>query len=277
MNKGNQKQVRYKVLRQIGKGGFGKTTLVQDTKTGKQYIRKQSIHETNNDMHYQYQMLKYLEKKNICDSYFLCPVDMYEKDGKTFILFDYLKGYKDLQEIRRQSLLTEEKKIQIAKNLVFALNLMHENKIVHTDIQPLNIMVHPVTLDTRFIDFGTAIIDTGKKSYSKTRPTDPFSVSPAFKGQQKESFARFKKNDMWGLGNVLYLFLFDKYPFLNTTTQIERANQKLNEKLSEKESNYRSIIFFHPELQSPKRQQKKQQQNTQVPKIKLSFLKDILK
>lgn len=270
-NKIHEKDLIQKKI--IGKGGYGVTRLVQDEKSKREFIQKESIHGDNQNMKHQYAVLKHLQKNKICQKFFICPVKIYKKDGKVLILFDYLKNFKTLQDVRYKNLIqSQQDKIHLAKNLIKAVRLLHRNKIVHTDIQPMNIMINPETKDVRIIDFGTSIIDTGKKVYQKTRPTDPFSVSPVFKGEKLESFERFKKNDMWALGNLLHLFLFNEYPKLITKEQIQIANEKLK-----KELKIKHVIFFHKELQKKKKpiDKKIQEPYHPIPKKPLPFLKCI--
>jgi serine/threonine protein kinase len=275
LNEMNQKIDQEHLIKKkiIGKGGYGMTRLVQDKKSGREFIEKESIHNDNENMKYQYNILKHLQKKKICSRFFICPVKTYEKNGKTFILFDYLKNFHVLQDVRFHGLIKSQKdKIDISKNLIRAVRLLHRNKLVHTDIQPLNIMINPDTKEVRIIDFGTAILDTGKKKYLKTRPSDPFSVSPAFKGDAPETFARFKKNDMWALGNLLHLFLFNEYPKLFNKSQIKMANDKLKQEL-----NIKHIIFFHNELQIKKKPKDTKISYHPIPKKPLPFLNFIKK
>ena len=259
----------------IARGGFGETALVVDKTTGKTFIRKESLYNDTIGMLYQYNMLKYLKDKHICQEYFICPVKKYVHDGKTFILFDYLDGYQDLQNIRlHYKIKSMNDKIKICKKLIRAVRLLHRSNMVHVDIQPLNIMIHPETKDVRIIDFGTAIIHTGREMYDKNRPVDPFSVSPSFHIDEKKTFGEFKKNDMWALGNVIYLFLFNKYPFLRTEKQVEQANSKLQHTLHNQ-----TIVFFHKELGNFKQLQKKKQQTSSQKKQNkvLPFLDSIEK
>lgn len=275
LNEMNQKIDQEHLIKKkiIGKGGYGMTRLVQDKKSGREFIEKESIYNDNENMKYQYNILKHLQKKKICSRFFLCPVKIYEKNGKTLILFDYLKNFHVLQDVRVHGLIKSQKdKINVSKNLIRAVRLLHRNKLVHTDIQPLNIMINPDTKEVRIIDFGTAIVDTGKKKYLKTRPSDPFSVSPAFKGDTPETFARFKKNDMWALGNLLHLFLFNEYPKLFNKSQIQMANDKLKQEL-----NMKHIIFFHNELQMKKKPIDTTIYYHPIPKKPLPFLNFIKK
>jgi serine/threonine protein kinase len=136
----------------------------------------------------------------------------------------------------------EKAKIKASQELLKQVQLLHKNKIVHTDLKGNNVMINPITNEVRIIDFGTAIVNTGKRSYEKTRGFSKFVVSPAFKGSKKESFARFVKNDMWGLGNLIFDFLRDGYPMVNNPKQISQVNKWLQSKLNT------STTFYYLEL-----------------------------
>lgn len=228
-----------KIIKKIGEGGFGITTLVEDTKTHKRYIRKQSKKGYDSDMRYQFDMLLYLKNHDLCKEYFICPVKKY-KTNNYYILFDYLDGYEILDDL--PSNLPKSQKIDIAKQLLKMVQKLHEHKIAHTDIKGNNIMVDPKTKKARIIDFGTAIIDTGKKSYRSKRGFNKYVIAPKFKINGYETFDRIKKNDMWALGNAIWLFLYDDRPNLKTISSLKIKNKLLQTELNTTQQ------FFYSEL-----------------------------
>lgn len=230
-----------KQIKKIGEGGFGITTLVEDPVTKKKYIRKESVKGDVEDMEYQYEMLSYLQKRNICQ-YFLCPVGQYKStSNKYYIFFDYLENFVILDSLHNNKI-NEKTKIKICQDLLRQVQLLHENKIVHTDLKGNNVMVNLHTGEVRIIDFGTAIVDTGKKTYEKMRGFTEDVVSPAFKGWKRETFERFVKNDMWGLGNLIFDFLRNGYPYLRNAKELHDVNKWLQYKLNT------STKFFYIEL-----------------------------
>lgn len=223
------------VVRVIGRGGFGETALIKDTVTGKEYIRKESIRDNEQEMRYQYSILKVLEEKNICKQKFLCPVTKYRDERQRyFIIFDYLKGYKDLDEACTGW--SEAKNVKAAKQILSAVRLLHRNGIVHVDIKPNNIMADPITANIRIIDFGTSLVEkTPTTLYSLKGYTSDF-VSPDVKKYGFNSFKTLKNNDMWATGLTLCYLLKGYYPNLDSESYRIRADNYLKRTLQTRQS-----------------------------------------
>lgn len=242
--KGESKEIdtnKLKVVKTIGKGGFGETVLVQDTNTGKMYIRKESISGEESVMRYQYDMLLYLENKNICKDYFICPVKKYrDSNNKYYILFDYLDGYDIMFNLRHE---VKNKRKLIAKDLVDLVLLLHKNNIVHNDLKNNNVMIDTKTHKVRIIDFGVATINTGKSYYRLRRGKSKITDAPKFDTYKEHTFKVLKENDMWALGNLIYWFLDGYYPLFKTKTQLKTANERLNRNIGTN-----NITFFSSSL-----------------------------
>jgi serine/threonine protein kinase len=193
-------------------------------------------------MRYQFDMLSYLQKKGICEKYFICPVMKYrtKNPSKYYILFDYLDGYSTLDNLMTKE--TMANKVIMAKHLIKIVKILHDNKIVHHDIKLNNIMGDPKTLDVRLIDFGTAIINTYEVLYSSTRGFNHYVIAPGFKINGKETFNRFEKNDFWALGNAIWKFCYNIYPNLKSASARKKANETLQKLLKTKQK------FFYDEL-----------------------------
>lgn len=203
---------KYRVIKTIGKGGFGQTKLVEDKKTGNKYIRKQTAFDKSDPnydpsqakfyLDYQTSILKQLKKKKICSN-FICPIESYTKDGETFIIMDFLEGFKDLTDVEIKG---KKDKLKICKSLIDSVLELHANSIVHVDIKPPNIMINPKTLELRIIDFGTGIINDKKK---KKFDVIGYSADFSFLDLDKKgySFETLKLNDMLALGMTLVDFL----------------------------------------------------------------------
>ena len=205
---------KYKVLKKIGEGGFGITRLVQDKKTGKKYIRKQTVMDKSDpnydpqrakaDMDYQVKMLKELKKKGICNK-FICPRERYEVKGETFFIMDFLEGYKDLDS-KDVNIKSKKDKEKVCADLIQSVELLHRNDIVHTDLKPANVMINPKTLEVKIIDFGTAI-----KKVPKKRTYDVIGYSPDYTmidlSKYSITWTKLKDNDELCLGLTLIEFL----------------------------------------------------------------------
>jgi len=229
------------VIKKIGKGGFGETVLVKDKLTGKKYIRKESVSGKEYHMRYQFDMLLYLKKKNLCKTDFICPIEKYrDTSGRYFILFDYLDGYDIVYNLYNEPL---QKRKKYAKDLVDLVLLLHRNKMVHNDLKNNNVMIDTKNNKVRIIDFGVATVDKGKSSYLLRRGKSGITDAPKFYTNVSHSFEDLKKNDMWALGNLVYWFLYGHYPTIKTVSAQVDANKKINTDIGTN-----NITFFHRSL-----------------------------
>lgn len=137
-------------VKDISRGGFGVLSLYEDKKTKKKYMVKELYRKDPR----QYRNLEYI--KDICKKFYVCPEGMYEKDGKYYIITEYLDGFIPLRQSKE--LFSMKEKENILKKIQKEIELLHQKNMTHNDIKPDNIMVNPKTKKVRIIDFGSAII-----------------------------------------------------------------------------------------------------------------------
>ena len=151
------------------------------TRDSDRFVMKQTDTKT---AHRQYRNLLHLKKIYLCDS-FLCPKGYFflpNRPDVKYIKLDYLKEYETLEEcyINRRSI--SEENWGILKNkLVNIVQKLHENKVIHSDIKPQNIMIEIdengfMTQNVKFIDAGSLLI-MGKDSLTVVRDE----IIPEFK------------------------------------------------------------------------------------------------
>lgn len=178
---------RYKVGRILGEGGFGITYLGFDqvlemTVAIKEYFplaRCTRNNSAGNEVTVLYGLpgkffakgkQKYLYEARILAKMEKQPAvvdvrDYFEENNTAYIVMEYIEGitledYRtcgdDPQQIRCVSI---EKMLDIFKPVLYALEVIHENGIIHRDICPANLILEK-TLDVgmrlRLIDFGCA-------------------------------------------------------------------------------------------------------------------------
>ena len=92
-----------------------------------------------------------LSHPNICRVY-----DIGEVDGRHFLSMEYIDG-EDLSSLmKRIGHLSNEKALDIARQLVAGLSVAHERGVLHRDLKPANIMLDGHGR-VRITDFGLAI------------------------------------------------------------------------------------------------------------------------
>lgn len=199
---------RFRHLKKIGEGGYGSVHLIEEKTTGKKYILKRLIRGDKSTLEAQFRNLRAL--REACSAFFVCPRAMVMERGQLFLIMDYLDGFIELFDLIDQKRygLDKSKAQRIAKNLIRGLRVMHDLGIAHRDIKPENIMVHPRTLEIRYIDFGMACVGdedcTHKKIHSGTRGyiAPEIYLHPVSKPTGL-TLQQMQKTDLFSLGVVL--------------------------------------------------------------------------
>lgn len=126
-----------------------------------------------------------------------------------YIVMEYIKG-KTLKEIIvNKGKLSVEEALNYSNQIAEALSVAHENRIVHRDIKPHNIMI---TEDNRVkvTDFGIARAAT---SSTMTTRSDVLGSVHYFSPEQARGGYTDDKSDIYSLGIVMYEMVTGKLPY----------------------------------------------------------------
>jgi len=201
---------KYKIIRQLGRGGMGLVFEAQDLKLkravalkllpgellGEERARERFIHEA--------QAASALDHPNICTIY---EIGETEK-GQIYIAMALCQGESLKQKIRRGPLSPEET-LRIALQIAEGLAAAHSLAIIHRDVKPANILISE-TGQVRLVDFGLA------KLAGEARLTRPGVVMGTLSYMSPEQFTGGEvdaRSDVWSLGVVMYEMLTGHLPF----------------------------------------------------------------
>ena len=203
----------YDVIKQLGKGGYGKVYEVKHKKTG----------EIRACKHLSKLILKNLEKfereinilintdhPNIIKIY-----EIFESQRSLYLVMEECKGGeifdRIIDHIQSKKMYSEKDASIIFQQVMSAIEYCHNNGICHRDLKPENLLYlnqgpeqdNPI----KVIDFGLSqMISTDKKL--KTKVGTAYYVAPEIlKGDYTE------KCDVWSAGVILYIFLSGDPPF----------------------------------------------------------------
>ena len=154
---------RYKIIRQLGRGGFGVTYTAYDTKRSLDVVvlKQISIVNTNisdrieRDTSYLAQLeaearvLKDL--KHPCIPKFF---ESFEANNYYYIVQEYIEGHDLSQEILPGEPICQLQAISILQEILNILQFIHHNNIIHRDIKPANIIRRCSDNKLFLIDFG---------------------------------------------------------------------------------------------------------------------------
>ena len=143
---GNILRQRYKIVKQLGAGGFGETYLTEDLDipvTPKPVCVVKRLQPTAIDP----DIIRLFEQEaqilyQLGQNHDQIPkLYAYFQEGQEFYLIqELIDGYDLSQEISPGKKLTESEVIQLLRDVLEILVYVHENKVIHRDIKPANIM-----------------------------------------------------------------------------------------------------------------------------------------
>lgn len=129
---------------------------------------------------------------------------MYESDKYIHLVFEYLEGGELFERIKSRGLYQEKDAINVMRNLLSALDYLHQNNIVHRDLKPENLILAEKDNDynLKIADFGLAsFINKEKGELLFLRCGSPGYVAP----ELLEDKGYYQKADIFSAGVILYV------------------------------------------------------------------------
>jgi tRNA A-37 threonylcarbamoyl transferase component Bud32 len=212
---------RYRLIRQLGRGGMGAVWLGEDELAGRQVavkelrapdgvtdaerevFRKRALTEARSAAR--------LAHPNAVTLHDIIPASA--ADDAVYLIMEYIDGATLAQVIERDGPLSEPRAAGIALQLLSILEAAHGLGIVHRDIKPANIMI---TADGRvkLTDFGIAHVVGGTRLTGSGVIGTPAYLAP----EQLQGLTLTPAVDLWALGVTLYSAVAGRNPFDRDTT-----------------------------------------------------------
>ncbi len=126
-------------------------------------------------------------------------------------------GGESLSKLRLTCQFSLEELLKLAKAITEILGQIHQQNIVHKDINPSNIVFNPVTKQLKIIDFGISSVllpDNNTIANSNILEGTLAYISPEQTGRMNRSIDY--RTDFYSLGVTLYQLLCDRLPFETT-------------------------------------------------------------
>ncbi|XP_030374056.1 dual specificity protein kinase Ttk [Scaptodrosophila lebanonensis] len=249
------KNHEYVIVRKLGCGGSSSVYLARRKDTGEEFALKVVDLQADPAVVEGYlNETKLLAKLQGC----VCVVALYDyllnsRESKLYVVME--KGDSDLNKIL-QSYTTNlplYNLMNILYQMLQAVNYIHQNGVIHSDLKPANFLM--VNGRLKLIDFGIASnIAVDSTSIIKFSPAGTFNYispealtdistgsSPMRNNQPKMKIST--KSDVWSLGCILYLLLYQKTPF----GHIRNINAKMSAISSPSTSiDYPAIPVYYP-------------------------------
>ncbi|MFN7853799.1 MAG: WG repeat-containing protein [Dolichospermum sp.] len=153
---------RYKITKELGKGGFGKTYLAEypvDLPVTPQYncVIKELIRPSTPEINTEERFKKeaaILFKLGKNHSQIPELYDFFEENRKFYLVQEYIDGQDLSYEITSGQEWSEAEVIHLLEEILEVLSFVHEQNVIHRDIKPLNLMRRYSDNKLVLIDFG---------------------------------------------------------------------------------------------------------------------------
>jgi tRNA A-37 threonylcarbamoyl transferase component Bud32 len=212
---------RYRLVRQLGRGGMGAVWLGEDQLAGRQVAVKELRPPAGDSPEDQevFRRRALSEARSAAGLTHPNAVTLYDvipaspADDAVYLIMEYVAGASLAQLLAGQGPLSEPRAAEIALQLLSVLEAAHALGIVHRDIKPANIMITPAG-QAKLTDFGIAHVVGGTRLTSGGVVGTPAYMAP----EQLQGFDLTPAVDRWALGVTLYDAVAGRNPFDRNTT-----------------------------------------------------------
>jgi serine/threonine-protein kinase len=218
---------RYRVVRELGRGGMAAVYLVEDLKNRRQVALKVLLPELAQTLGAQ-RFLREIEVAARLTHPNILPLhDSGEAEGLLYYAMPYVEGESLRDRMNREKQLPIDEALQITREVADALATAHSRGVIHRDIKPENILLeegHAVVSD---FGIARAIGEAGGEKLTQTGLAigTPAYMSPEQTGGDHDIDGR---SDIYSLGCVTYEMLVGEPPVTGPTPQAILA-RKLSE------------------------------------------------
>ena len=209
---------RYRIERELGRGGMATVYLAQDLK----YPRRVAIKVMDPELAAAVGAERFLREIEVAarltHPHILPFLDSGSADGLLYYVMPYAEGESLRQKLRQEKQLPVAEALRITREVAGALDYSHRSGLVHRDIKPENILFleqHAVVAD---FGIARALTSAGDETLTATGILigTPIYMSPEQAGGSRSLDGR---SDLYSLGCVLYEMLAGQPPFTAPTAE----------------------------------------------------------
>ena len=200
----------YKIIKQLGKGGFGEVYLVSNQKDNKYYAIKKILINNLSEEELKLRETEGIILSNISNEYIVKYYDSFKDNDYLYILMEYCETdlKKFINEHKDKKEFIDEKIIHnIVLELCLGIKEIHKHNLIHRDLKPENIFIKDNKI--KIGDFGISKQLKMNVKYAFSVVGTNFYMAPEIiKGEKYNN-----KIDIWAFGCIIYELLTFKICF----------------------------------------------------------------
>ncbi|HEX5819242.1 MAG TPA: protein kinase, partial [Gemmatimonadales bacterium] len=209
---------RYRVTREIGRGGMAVVYLADDLRHARAVAIKVILPEVAQVLGAERFSREITIAARLNHPHILPLYDSGSADGLLFYVMPWVKGESLREKLHREGQLRIDEAVAIIRHAAAALDHAHAQGLVHRDIKPENILLHEG--EAMVADFGVALAPAewtaGRTTSAGLALGTPSYMSP----EQAAGEARLDaRSDVYALACVLYELLAGEPPYTGPTVQ----------------------------------------------------------
>jgi ABC-type branched-subunit amino acid transport system substrate-binding protein len=208
LNPGDVIGGQYKIIDELGHGGFSKTYLAEDKNNPSlQVVVKEIIplssdpviwQEAQHRFKREAQVLKRLGMHSQIPELF----NSCSKQGNFYLVQEFIEGNTLSEELRIGTQLKEDEVISLLQDILEILNFVHQAQVIHRDIKPANIIRRQRDGKLVLIDFGAVKeISSLEESAGSVNPTISIGTPGYMPPEQGNRQARLS-SDIYAVGMI---------------------------------------------------------------------------
>lgn len=199
----------FQVLKIIGRGTYGKVSLVRHLKDGKIYAMKSMSKRLLQEYDQIGQIITERDVLLKSSHPFLVGAQYsFQNEEKIYLVIDYVPGGELFSRLREEGRFTEERAKLYAAEIALGLGHLHSQGFVYRDLKPENILVDRDG-HLKITDFGLAKGKLGPSGTTQTFCGTPEYIAPEILQQLPYT----KAVDWWSFGILMFEMLTGFPPF----------------------------------------------------------------
>ncbi|MFB8791367.1 MAG: serine/threonine-protein kinase [Potamolinea sp.] len=207
---------RYRPIKQLGSGGFGKTYLAEDIERFNQpCVIKQFAPQSQGTSALEMASRLFEEEARRLQhlgehSQIPTLLAYFKQDNRLYLVQQYIKGANLLDEVEFLGVFSEQKIQELLLDLLNILKSVHQEKVIHRDIKPENIIRRKSDKKFVLIDFGASKQLSGTILSKQGTSIGSFGYVPM---EQMDSGEAYPASDLYSLGATCFHLLSGVNPW----------------------------------------------------------------